>query len=68
MANSKSETTKSLRAQNATRWNQQQLEAGARRVTVLLPPKEAQRLEQLAERHGSIKAAIIAALRALDHV
>lgn len=68
MANSKSATTKSIRAKNAIRWNKEQVESGGRRITVLLPPADAARLDRLIERHGSIKAAIVLALRTLDHV
>lgn len=65
MANSKSKKTKDQRARNATRWNQQQQSAGARRITVLLPPSSVEKLQALEDVFGSKRAAIIAAI---DHL
>ncbi len=54
------------RRANLRRWEAEIIEDGGRRVTVLLRREDAERLRRLEECHGSAKAAIVAALRALD--
>lgn len=66
MTNSKSLTSRRTRADNAARWVQQQVEQGAYRLSVLLPPAQATKLRRLAERFGSNRAAVIAAIEEME--
>lgn len=66
VTNSKSLTSRRTRADNAARWVQQQVEQGAYRLSVLLPPAQATKLRRLAERFGSNRAAVIAAIEEME--
>lgn len=65
MPNSNNPTTKAIRAANTAKWTQQQRQAGATRITVLLPTEDAARLAELVKIHGTKTAAICAALKSL---
>lgn len=66
MANSNNPTTRAIRAANTAKWTQQQRQAGATRITVLLPAEDAARLATLAKSYGTKTAAICAALKSLS--
>lgn len=58
--------SRALRAATATAWTQGKQAEGWRRITVMIPPDIAEMLDRQVAREGSLKAAIAAAIRALD--
>lgn len=61
--NSKTPASRRARAACANRWVKQQVDAGAYRLSVLLPHESAAALDRLAEVYGSKRAAVIAAIQ-----
>lgn len=66
MPNSNTPHSRRCRAENAARWEAEKKAGGAKRVTVLLPPDDAARLDRLSVVHGTKTAAVVAALEMLE--
>lgn len=66
MTNSQTPASRAARARNATAANQAKLAAGWERLNTFIPPESATALDRLVAVYGSKRAAIVAAIAALD--
>ena len=66
MPNSDTDHSRALRAATATRRNKERVQDGGMRVTVILPKTTADALTRLTAIYGTKRAAIIAAIDALN--
>lgn len=67
MPNAKTEHSRKCRMDAANRSVKRQVESGAYRLSVLLPPETAAKLDALVRRYGSRRQAVIAALESFTN-
>ena len=67
MSNSQTPHSRKCRMDAANRAVKRQVAAGAYRLSVLLPPETAAKLDKLVRRYGSRRQAVIAALESLPN-
>jgi hypothetical protein len=66
MANSNSPRSRRARQESAERWTKERVEAGGRRLFVVLPAESVAALDRLVAVYGTKVAAIAAAIADLD--
>jgi len=64
--NSNSPKSRRQRQESARRWEQEQIESGGRRITVMLTPPAAEKLRRLTEAGETVREAVNRAILVLD--